>query len=124
SELVEAGSTDLPPGAIVDFNSIVLAGQVREWGAEPDRFSITPDDRSLIRDRVVEALEHHHIVVVNAGSSAGSEDYTSSIVRELGELLVHGVAIRPGHPLVLGLAGDRALIGLPGYPVSAIVTSE
>jgi putative molybdopterin biosynthesis protein len=62
--------------------------------------------------------------VVNAGSSAGSEDYTASIVRELGELLVHGVAIRPGHPLVLGVAQGKALIGLPGYPVSAILTAE
>ena len=63
-------------------------------------------------------------MVINAGSSAGSEDFTASIVRELGELLVHGVAIRPGHPLVLGIARNRALIGLPGYPVSAILTSD
>jgi putative molybdopterin biosynthesis protein len=64
------------------------------------------------------------VVVINAGSSAGSEDYTASVIRELGELLVHGVAIRPGHPLVLGVANGKALIGLPGYPVSAILTSE
>jgi putative molybdopterin biosynthesis protein len=124
SELVEAGQEPLRPGAIVDFNSVVLAGQVREWGGEPNRMPITVDDRALIRDRVAAALEAHEVVVVNAGSSAGSEDYTASIIRELGDLLVHGVAIRPGHPLVLGVAGQRALIGLPGYPVSAILTSE
>ena len=124
SELVEAGRAPLQPGAIVDFNSVVLAGQVREWGGEPTRLPITADDRSLIRDRVAAALEQHEVVVVNAGSSAGSEDYTASIVGELGQLLVHGVAIRPGHPLVLGIARDKALIGLPGYPVSAILTSE
>jgi putative molybdopterin biosynthesis protein len=123
SELVEPGSP-MPPGAIVDFNSVVLAGQVREWGGEPDRLPITPDDRPLIRDRVVAALEGHDIVLVNAGSSAGSEDYTAGIVRELGDLLVHGVAIRPGHPVILGLADKKALIGIPGYPVSAILTSE
>jgi putative molybdopterin biosynthesis protein len=124
SELVEPGAAPLRPGAIVDFNSVVLAGQVREWGGAPTRCPITPDDRELIRDRVAAALQEHDIVVVNAGSSAGSEDFTASIVRELGELLVHGVAIRPGHPLVLGVASRKALIGLPGYPVSAILTSE
>ncbi|HTD78056.1 MAG TPA: molybdopterin biosynthesis protein, partial [Chloroflexota bacterium] len=124
SELVEAGQASLQPGAIVDFNSVFLAGQVREWGGEPTRLPITPDDRALIRDRVAAALQEYEVVVVNAGSSAGSEDYTASIVGELGELLVHGVAIRPGHPVVLGVANQRALIGLPGYPVSAILTSE
>ena len=124
SELVEVGEASLRPGAIVDFNSVVLAGQVRQWGGAPTRLPITPDDRGLIVDRVKSALEQYDMVVVNAGSSAGSEDYTASIVRELGELLVHGVAIRPGHPLVLGIARGRALIGLPGYPVSAILTSE
>ena len=124
SELVSAGESALAPGAIVDFNSVVLAGQVREWGGRAERFPITPDDRSLIMERVAEALGKDDVVVVNAGSSAGSEDYTASIVRELGELLVHGVAIRPGHPLVLGVARGKPLIGLPGYPVSAILTSE
>jgi putative molybdopterin biosynthesis protein len=125
SELIEPGAP-MPPGAIVDFNSVVLAGQVREWGGEPVRLPITPDDRSLIRDRVVDALKQHDVVLVNAGSSAGSEDYTAGIVRELGEVLVHGVAIRPGHPLILGVSrdGSRPLIGVPGYPVSAILTSE
>jgi putative molybdopterin biosynthesis protein len=124
SELVAPGEVPLAPGAIVDFNSVVLAGQVREWGGIGVRLPITPDDRALIRDRVVSALVDHDVVVINAGSSAGSEDFTASIVRELGQLLVHGVAIRPGHPLVLGVAEGKALIGLPGYPVSAILTSE
>jgi putative molybdopterin biosynthesis protein len=124
SELVEAGHAPLAPGAIVDFNSVTLAGQVREWGGEPTRLPITPDDRTLILERTRNALDQHDVVVVNAGSSAGSEDYTAGIVRELGELLVHGVAIRPGHPLVLGVAHGKALIGLPGYPVSAILTSD
>jgi putative molybdopterin biosynthesis protein len=124
SELVDVDQAPLKPGAIVDFNSVVLANQVREWGGEPTRLPITPDDRSLIRERVTTALDQHDIVVVNAGSSAGSEDYTSGIIREVGDLLLHGVAIRPGHPLALGVAGNKALIGLPGYPVSAILTSE
>jgi putative molybdopterin biosynthesis protein len=124
TELVEAGKAPLEPGDIVDFNSVVLEGQITQWGGEPRRQPITPDDRSLIRERVARALEDNDVVLVCAGSSAGSEDYTSSIVRELGELLVHGVAIRPGHPVILGLAQGRALIGVPGYPVSSILTSE
>jgi putative molybdopterin biosynthesis protein len=124
SELVEVGATPLQPGAIVDFNSVVLAGQVREWGGQPTKLPITPDNRELIRDRVIAALVEHQVVLVNAGSSAGSEDYTAGIVKELGELLVHGVAIRPGHPLILGIARKKALMGIPGYPVSAILTSE
>ncbi|MBV9324987.1 MAG: molybdopterin biosynthesis protein [Chloroflexi bacterium] len=124
SELVEGGQTPLPAGAIVDFNSVVLAGQVREWGGAPTRLPITPDDRGLLLERVKTALDAYDVVIVNAGSSAGSEDYTAGIVRKLGELLVHGVAIRPGHPLVLGVAHKKPLIGLPGYPVSSILTSE
>ncbi len=124
TELVEPGAA-LKPGDIVDFNSVVLASQVREWGGEACRVPPTPDDRALILDRVAAALETHDVVVVNAGSSAGSEDYTASIVAELGELLVHGVAIRPGHPVVLGISsGGTPLVGIPGYPVSAILTNE
>ncbi|HEX8967619.1 MAG TPA: molybdopterin biosynthesis protein, partial [Chloroflexota bacterium] len=124
SELIEAGPSAPGPGAIVDFNSVVLAGQVQEWGGQATRLPIAPDDFPQIRDRVRTALEQHDVVVINAGSSAGSEDYTAAVVRELGELLVHGVAVRPGHPVVLGVACNRALIGVPGYPVSAILTSE
>jgi putative molybdopterin biosynthesis protein len=124
SELVEPGA-EPAPGRIVDFNSVVLDGQVREWGGAPNRLPITPDDRALLRDRVARALAEHDVVVVNAGSSAGSEDYTAQVFRELGEVVVHGAAIRPGHPVVLGAAHDGTpLVGLPGYPVSTILTSE
>jgi putative molybdopterin biosynthesis protein len=124
SELVVPGA-EPAPGRIVDFNSVVLDGQVREWGGAPTRLPITPDDRQLLRDRVGQALAGHDVVVVNAGSSAGSEDYTAQVFRELGDVVVHGAAIRPGHPVVLGAAHDGTpLVGLPGYPVSTILTSE
>jgi molybdopterin molybdotransferase/putative molybdopterin biosynthesis protein len=125
SELVEAGS-ELRPGDIVDFNSVVLAGQVTEWGGDATRVPITPDDRGLLLERVRDALTGHDVVVINAGSSAGSEDYTASVVDELGQRLVHGVAIRPGHPVVLGVSRGACtpIVGIPGYPVSAILTSE
>ena len=123
TELVEPG-TDVKPGDIIDFNSLMLAGQVTEWGGEPHRLPITPDDYEVLKERISRALDEHDLVVVNAGSSAGSEDYTARIVGELGELLVHGAAIRPGHPIILGVARGKPILGIPGYPVSAVLTSE
>jgi putative molybdopterin biosynthesis protein len=123
SELVEPGTT-VKPGDVIDFNSLTLAGQLREWGAEPVRWPITADDQGQLRERVKDALRRHDVVVVNAGSSAGSEDFTARVVEELGTLLVHGVAIRPGHPLILGVAEGTPVLGLPGYPVSTVLTAE
>ncbi len=123
TELVDPGS-ELKPGDIVEFNSIMLAAQVQEWGGEATRLPATRDDKDLIQSRVAQALTNYDIVVVNAGSSAGSEDYTSTIVGDLGKLVIHGVAVRPGHPVVLGVCSGKPVLGIPGYPVSAVLTSE
>ncbi|MFH1484943.1 MAG: molybdopterin biosynthesis protein [Chloroflexota bacterium] len=123
SELIPPGSV-LAEGKIIEFNSLMLAGLVEEWGAVPNRFPITPDDFDEISAAVLTASEDSDIVVVNAGSSAGSRDYTADIVERLGELLVHGIAIRPGHPVVLGIVRGKPLIGIPGYPVSAMLTTD
>ena len=95
------------PGDIIEYNSLVLASQVRQWGGEPTRFPIVPDDYERIKATVLEAAATHDLVLVNAGSSAGSEDFTARIVQELGTLLVHGVAVRPGHPVILGIIAKR-----------------
>jgi putative molybdopterin biosynthesis protein len=123
-ELVPAGMSSLKPGDIVEFNSIMLSGLVREWGGLPACVPPVPDDYRMILEKTREALSGHDLVVINAGSSAGSQDYTAPVVEELGQLLVHGVAIRPGHPVVLGLVQGKPVIGLPGYPVSAVLTAE
>ncbi len=133
TELVAPGA-ELHPGDIVEYNSLVLGAMVREWGGEVTRLPMLADDYEAIRDQVREAAKTHDLVIVNAGSSAGSEDFTARVVQELGRLLVHGIAIRPGHPVILGLicldpgpAGETCwtpVIGLPGYPVSAAVTCE
>lgn len=127
TELVEPGD-DLKPGNIIEYNSIILGAQAEEAGCVVTRLPIVADKYEEIRDAVVAALEHHDLVAINAGSSAGSEDYTAAIVGELGELQVHGIAIRPGHPVILGTAQSngrgRALVGIPGYPVSAAITFE
>jgi len=129
SELVtveQAGRDGLKPGDIIEYNSLVLAAQVREWGGAPTRYPVVVDDHESIRAAVLEAAAGHDLVLVNAGSSAGSEDYTSSVVAELGTLLVHGVAVRPGHPVILGMvaAHNTPVIGIPGYPVSCALTGE
>ncbi|NMC53848.1 MAG: molybdopterin biosynthesis protein [Chloroflexi bacterium] len=129
TELVAIGEP-LKRGDIIEYNSVVIAAQVTQWGGEAIRYPITPDRFDLLKQRVQEAADQFDLVLVNAGSSAGSEDFTSRIVEELGELLVHGVAVRPGHPVILGLIrrsdGSHSVpvIGIPGYPVSAALTGE
>ena len=123
NELVDIAD-DPKPGDIVEFNSIVLASMLEEWGADPTRLPPVPDDPEMLRNAIAETLGQFDIVLVNAGSSAGSEDYTAGCVEQLGDLVIHGVAIRPGHPIVLGIVQDKPVIGIPGYPVSAVIACE
>ncbi|MEJ2264989.1 MAG: molybdopterin-binding protein [Anaerolineales bacterium] len=131
SELVPIGQP-AQSGDIIEYNSLVLAAQVNGWGGQATRYPITPDVFEQIRDRVREAAEDHDLILLNAGSSAGAEDFSARVVETLGELLVHGVAVRPGHPVILGMirtevAGSPKavpIIGVPGYPVSAALTGE
>jgi putative molybdopterin biosynthesis protein len=123
SELVAPGS-ELKPGDIIEYNSLMLGAMAEEAGCLVTRLPIHRDEREVIRVAVADALAGHDLVVVNAGSSAGSEDFTAGIVAELGTLCVHGIAIRPGHPVILGTALGKALVGIPGYPVSAAVTFD
>lgn len=128
SELVALGS-EVRRGDIIEYNSLVLAGQVRSWGGEPQRFPIIPDDLMKIRTRVLAAAEDHDLILLNAGSSAGAEDFSAQVIAELGQVLVHGVAVQPGHPVILGMLRRSdgkmiPIIGVPGYPVSAALTGE
>jgi putative molybdopterin biosynthesis protein len=115
-------------GQIVDSNAVLLRACVRRYGGEPIPFERVSDDRSRLVETVEAAIATCDVVIVNAGSSAGSEDFTARVFADVGEVIVHGVAIRPGHPLVLGVAkqGKRAvpLFGIPGYPVSAAIAAE
>jgi putative molybdopterin biosynthesis protein len=124
SSIVRRLSSAPEPGQIIEFNSLIVAGQVSEWGGVAERWPPVPDRRELLRDAVEAALADHDIVVVNAGSSAGSEDYTAAVLGELGEVAVHGVAIRPGHPAILAVVRGKPVLGLPGYPVSTTLTAE
>ncbi len=121
TELVRPGS-ELKKGDIIDFNSTLLAAMAAEAGAEAVAAPIIKDDAALLKETVQEALDRSDVVIVNAGSSAGREDFTASVVARLGSVVVHGVAIKPGKPVVLGLAQGKPVIGIPGYPVSAALT--
>jgi putative molybdopterin biosynthesis protein len=123
TELVLPGQ-GLKPGKIIESNSLVLAGLVEEWGAKATRRSPTPDDYDQLKEAIHDAVAEHDIVVVNAGASAGRRDFTASLVADLGKVIVHGVAIRPGHPVVLGVVDGKPVVGVPGYPVSAALTLE
>ena len=123
TELVPIGAT-LKPGDIVEFNSLIIGGLVDEWGGSSQTLPPVADDYEAIKTAVSNAAVESDIVLVNAGSSAGSEDYTAEIVADLGELAVHGVAIRPGHPVVLGVVNGKPTLGIPGYPVSAALSCE
>ncbi|MFO7631402.1 MAG: molybdopterin biosynthesis protein, partial [Caldilinea sp.] len=123
TELVQPGEP-LKPGDIIEYNSLVLGAMAEEAGAVVTRLPVEADRREAIKATVERALAEHDLVVVNAGSSAGSEDFTASIVAELGTLCVHGIAMRPGHPVILGVACGKAIAGIPGYPVSAAMTFD
>jgi putative molybdopterin biosynthesis protein len=150
TELVPIGSK-LRAGEILEYNSLVMAAQVKAMGGESARYPITKDDLDSICERVQVAAQTHDIVLLNAGSSAGAEDFSAKVVEKLGTLLVHGVAVRPGHPVILGVIARSALplrdeaissssenasgtsvphndiipiIGVPGYPVSAALTVD
>ncbi len=123
NELTPIGKTP-DPGEIIEFNSLMLAAMVEDWGGTATKHAPVADDFDLLARAVSSAVSESDIVIVNAGSSAGAEDYTSKVVSHLGELVVHGVAIKPGHPLVLGVVESKPVLGIPGYPVSAAVTCE
>ncbi|MFY9780121.1 MAG: molybdopterin biosynthesis protein [Candidatus Baltobacteraceae bacterium] len=128
SELVAPDVERPAPGAIVDSNAVFLRAAVQRWGGLALLAGPLPDDPAQLEAAVRRALETSDVVVVNAGSSAGSEDFTAGVFARLGEVVVHGVAIRPGHPLVLAVArqGERAvpLLGIPGYPVSTAICAD
>lgn len=123
TEIVEPYE-DPQEGDIIESNSRMFEAMVREQGGIPCRYDIVPDDYETIKASVLKALDENDMVIVNAGSSAGTEDYTVHILREIGEVFVHGVAMKPGKPVILAKANGKPVIGIPGYPVSAYLAME
>ena len=123
TEIVEPYE-DPKEGDIIESNSRMFEAMVSEQGGIPHRYDIVPDDYETIKASVLKALKENDMVIVNAGSSAGTEDYTVHILREIGEVFVHGVAMKPGKPVILAKVCGKPVIGIPGYPVSAYLAME
>ena len=123
TEIVEPYE-DPKEGDIIESNSRMFEAMIRENGGIPCRYDIVDDDYDKIKAAVLKALDENDMVIVNAGSSAGTEDYTVHILREIGEVFIHGVAMKPGKPVILAKACGKPVIGIPGYPVSAYLAVE
>ena len=128
--IIPTGDELVPPtadpgdGDILEFNSTIFSAMLKQWGAETITFPIVKDDRAKICDALRSALSVCDIVILNAGSSAGSEDFSAAAIREVGQVLYHGLAIKPGKPTILGYDGAKPILGVPGYPVSGIMVLE
>lgn len=123
NELIEDPEL-LEPGRLMESNSRVFAALTEEYGGQPNRYSIVHDSPDLLREAISKAAAENDIVIVNAGSSAGSKDYTVHIIEELGQVIHHGIAIKPGKPTILGIVQGKPVIGIPGYPVSAYLVFD
>jgi putative molybdopterin biosynthesis protein len=123
NELVEPGS-EMDPGKIVEFNGTVFANFIKDWGGEPRLHRIVKDEPENIKQVLLEASETSDFIVINAGSSAGRKDFTVHIINEIGTVYTHGVAARPGKPVILGKVNGKIVVGVPGYPVSAYLALE
>lgn len=109
---------------IIEYNSVVLASMVDELGGLSVRHPIVRDDFEQIKNAVRDASFTSDIVIINAGSGRGSEDFTAAAIKELGELLINGVSIKPGKPFIAGIVNKKPVLGIPGYPVSAYLTFQ
>ena len=119
SELVAAG-TRPAPGQVVESNTLMASAWLSSLGARCTRYPITPDKPGEIRSVIEQALREQDLVIVSAGSSAGTKDYTVDVIASLGEVLLHGVAMKPGKPVIVGKVGEKPVVGMPGYPLSAV----
>ena len=115
---------DPKPGDILEFNSSIFSAMLKEWGAEAVVYPIVPDKFEQIQEMTAKASDECDMVILNAGSSAGREDYSAKVIESLGEVLYHGIAIKPGKPAILGCRGAVPILGVPGYPVSGIIVIE
>jgi putative molybdopterin biosynthesis protein len=119
SELVSHG--DRPaPGQVVESNTVMAEAMLGSLGARCTRYAMVKDDPMQIKKNLQRAVLENDLVIISAGSSAGTKDYTAEVIAGLGEVLIHGVAIKPGKPAIIGRIDKKPVIGMPGYPLSAL----
>ncbi len=123
TEIVEDIS-QVTDGKIIDSNSGVFEGLVKEYGGIPNRYAPHSDDYQTLKKAILKGIEENDMLLINAGSSAGTTDYTAKLIRDLDEVVIHGVAMKPGKPTILGIINNKPVIGIPGYPVSAYFIFE
>ena len=128
SELVDCSTTQIEamkPGQVLETNSVVLGKLVEAWGGKYERHEMIRDDLETMTQIVQDAcLGDADIILMVGGSSAGSEDFSRAVIQNIGEVLVHGVTMMPGKPVIMGVVNRKPVFGIPGYPVSAIVAYE
>ena len=112
------------PGQVRDVNSPLLTAMLEAFGAEAVSYGIVVDDEALLRRKMQDAARDCDAVILSGGSSVGVKDAACRIIESMGELLLHGIAIKPGKPTILGKAGNKPLIGLPGHPVAACFVAQ
>ena len=119
SELVPAGGHP-GPGEVIESNTAVAAAWFAEAGASTTRYDIVRDDPELLGQAIERGVRENDILLISAGSSAGTRDFTAGVMGDLGEVLVHGIAIMPGKPAIVGKIAGKPVIGVPGYPIAAL----
>ena len=128
--IIPTGDEIVPPcsdpkeGDILEFNSAIFSGMLSDWGCSPVTYPIVKDNFDEIKAALEKACGECDMVILNAGSSAGRDDYSTRAISEIGEVLYHGIAIKPGKPAILGAKGSKVILGVPGYPVSGIIVIE
>lgn len=127
SELVPAEilkERPLKPPELIEYNSAVLAGLVRENFSEPKIYPICKDEEEVLKETLKKALQECDLVLINAGAGYGKEDLTFKVISELGEVFINGVAIKPAKPFIFGVIENKPVLGIPGYPVSTFFAFE
>jgi putative molybdopterin biosynthesis protein len=120
-DIYDEPGPEILPHRLIDFNSYTLMALAGEMGYEATKTEIARD-RERLRAILNQHVSAHDVLIVNAGSSAGTEDFTEGVIRELGEVIFHGVAMMPGKPTIFGLIEGKPVFGIPGYPVSAAIS--
>ena len=111
---------DLVEGKVFDINSRTLIDSIKEMHCLPVDLGVVGDDEELLKKKILEGVEKSDIMIISGGSSLGTEDLTQSVVEDLGRVLVHGIAVKPGKPVIIGQIKGKVFVGLPGYPTSAL----
>jgi len=119
TELVPHGKHPAP-GQVVESNTVMAEAMLGSLGARCTRYPMVKDDPAQIRKTLQHAVSENDLVIISAGSSAGTKDYTAEVIAGLGKVLIHGVAIKPGKPAIIGRIDTKPVIGMPGYPLSAM----